>query len=158
MITQITENVAIGGYPDAINTEALLKEKIDCVLSLRGGEVEDSSIIEESICHSLNIAFFRVPIYDINYWANHESRKGQTNVKIQCKTASYMLELLTEKYKKILVHCTGGIDRAPFVVALYMGKADSEFATLSDLKYWVAEAYKFIKGKRPQIIPHLEWV
>ena len=163
MISWILKKIAIGEYTDAVNTEALIQGKIDCVLSLRGGEAEDSSIVEESVCHSLRIAFFRVPIYDLDYWANHESHKGQTNVKIQCKTAVYMLELLAEKYNRILVHCTAGIDRAPFIVALYMAnielahQGDYAFQN-NDLKHWMSEAYKVIKEHRPQIIKHLEWI
>ena len=156
MITWITENVAIGEYTDAVNEELLKKEKIDCVLSLRGGGVEIYSESEEELCRVLGIDFYRVPIMEYD---------KQEVTKIQLRTAAYMLEQLTEKYKRILVHCTAGIDRAPFVVARWIIKKDIIFAgmteysyTEEDLKYWIVEAYKFIKKKRPQVIEHMEWV
>lgn len=159
MISWITETIAIGEYSDALNKEALIQSNVDCILSLRGGELEDSSNEEAQFCHNLGIAFFRVPIHDMDYWTNHESGKGQFKVKIQCRVAAYMLDLLTEKYKRIMVHCTSGIDRAPFVVAYYMGKIDNGYSmTKSDLKFWISKAYKFIEYKRPQIIEHMEWV
>ena len=150
MITWITETIAIGEYSDALNTESLKKERINCILSLRGAGVEDSSFDEKQLCDWLGIPFHRVPVTEM---------ARLVNVKIQLKTASYMLDLLTDKYKRILVHCTSGIDRAPFVVAYYMGKVDDEYSmTESDLKFWIGEAYKFIKRKRPQIIEHWEWI
>jgi len=159
MISWITETIVIGDYSDALNEEALIQSKVDCILSLRGGEAENSSIEEEQLCHNLGIVFFRVPIYDMDYWTNHDSGKDQTNVKIQCRVAAHMLDLLTDEYKRIMVHCTAGIDRAPFVVAYYMGKVDDEYSmTESDLKFWIDNAYKFIKRKRPQIMRHMEWV
>lgn len=150
MITWITETIAIGEYSDTLNTESLKKEKIDCILSLRGAGIEEDAFDEIGFCNWLGISFYRVPVIEM---ASLES------VKIQLKTASYMLDLLTDIYKKILVHCTAGIDRAPFVVAYYMGKVDDGYSmTESDLKFHISNAYKFIKGKRPYIIEHLEWV
>jgi len=162
MISWILKKVAIGEYLDALNEEALAKERINCILSLRGGKEEDSSVEEETHCANLGIAFFRVPIFDRDYWTNHESGKGQAKVKIQCKAAAYILDLLVKRYKRILVHCTGGVDRAPFVVALYMANIELEnqddYPIKRTLKYFIIEAYKFIKGKRTQIHEHMEWV
>ena len=163
MISWILTKVAIGEYLDAVNEEALKQNEIDCILSLRGGEAEDSSIEEENICFNLGITFFRVPIFDRGYWCKHDNNEEQVNVKLQLKTAAYMLDLLADRFKRILVHCTGGIDRAPFVVALHMSKMELEYQddyvlSRTDLAFWVDKAYKFIKEKRPQIIRHMEWV
>jgi protein-tyrosine phosphatase len=49
---------------------------------------------------------------------------------------------------KILIHCTGGIDRAPFVVASYLVKVYG-----LDL----ADAYRQIKKVRPGVCEHPEW-
>jgi protein-tyrosine phosphatase len=144
MITWITGNVAIGEYSDAINNRLLKREKIDCILSLRGGELEDDSSFEERVCKNLGIYFFRAPINDL-YWSE---TGDQSNVKIQVKTATYMLKLLTKKYKRILVHCTGGIDRSPCVVALWLSNKN---------KSYIDVVYADIKKKRPQIIEHYEW-
>lgn len=154
MISWITENVAIGEYTDAYNRENLIKEKIDCILSLRGEGVEENAFAEIHICNCLGIDFYRVPVTDV---------RGTKNIKIQLKTAVYMLDLLAEKYNRILVHCTEGIDRAPFVVALYLTRLNADLAkatklNTSDLKFWMAKAYDFIQDKRPQIKRHMEWI
>ena len=154
MITWITENVAIGEYTDAVNEELLKKEKIDCILNLRGSGVEESSYDEIELCDWLDIHFYRVPIVETEH---------PKVTKIQLRTAAYMLEQLTQKYKRILVHCTAGIDRAPFVVAYWMMKRDVEIDESSilsegDKVFWIARAYEIIKEKRPQIVEHLEWI
>ena len=143
MITWITENVAIGEYTDAVNEELLKKEKVDCILSLRGSGVEESSYDEIELCDWLDIHFYRVPIVETEH---------SKVTKIQLRTAAYMLEQLTQKYKRILVHCTAGIDRAPFVVAYWMCKEN--YISMN----WITETYKFIKEKRPQIVEHMEWI
>jgi len=149
MITWITENVAIGEYSDVFNEELLIKEKIDCILSLRGHGIEESSFDEIEKCNWLGIYFYRIPVTDV----------GKTDVKIQLRTASYMLDLLTKKYKRILVHCTAGIDRAPFVVAYWMAIKDNLILPrCDDYRFWISRAYDFIQEKRPQIIRHMEWV
>jgi len=156
MITWITENVAIGEYTDAVNEELLKNENIDCVLSLRGYGVEEADSWERIVCETiLKIDYYRIPVAEDN----------DRMVKLLLRTAAYMLEQLTEKYKRILVHCTAGIDRAPFVVAYWIIKRDIIFAEITgydytegDLKYWIADAYKIIKEKRPQIVEHMEWV
>jgi protein-tyrosine phosphatase len=56
--------------------------------------------------------------------------------------------LLHEPNTKILIHCTGGIDRAPFVVASYLVKVYG-----LDL----ADAYRQIKKVRPGVCEHPEW-
>ena len=145
MITWITENVAIGEYTDACNRENLLREKIDCVLSLR-------IIIplgEPILCKQNDIRFVHIPV-GLTYEEDKDS------IKEELRTAAYMLFELLEKYNRILVHCTAGMDRAPFVVAEYL--AHKEYYRLMDIKMQMEEAYKDIKKKRPQIIEHLEWV
>ena len=154
MITWITENVAIGEYADAVNAGALMIENIKCILSLRGGDTESDDSFENLRCKQCGIDYYRVPIMEYD--------KVEVT-KIQLRTAAYMLEQLTEKYKRILVHCTAGIDRAPFVVAYWIGKysggKDVENMIKDyDLRFWITRAYEFIKGKRPQVIEHMEWV
>jgi len=149
MITWITENVAIGEYTDAVNREVLNKEGIDCVLSLRTGlglEVEQ----DQECCHEANI-LENLEIYYYNVPVGINSHRNIETIKIELRTAAYMLEQLTEKYKRILVHCTAGIDRAPFVVAAYLSGLHED---IMDMDYW----YCKIKEKRPQIIEHWEWI
>jgi len=149
MISWITENVAIGEFLD-INQELLEKEKIDCILNLR----LSVSTREDVVRQVLGIAYYHVSV---------GREQGLEPIKIELKVASYMLGLLAEKYNRILVHCTAGMDRSPFVVALYLTRlnADVSRATkldTTDLKFWLDKAYNFIKEKRPQIIKHMEWV
>jgi len=49
---------------------------------------------------------------------------------------------------KVLVHCNAGIDRAPFVVALWFHITKG---------YDFDTSYDFVKKKRPQAIQHWEW-
>jgi len=149
MITWITENVAIGEYADAVNELLLEKEKIDCILSV----TVISSLEETSVLDRLGIPYFHVQV------GRHQ---GLEPVKIELRTAAYMLEQLIVKYKRILVHCTAGIDRAPFVVAYWMMKNryDSCFGEFDEeyKREWMLHFYEFIKGKRPQVIEHMEWI
>lgn len=164
MISWITDNIAIGEYTDVINEELLKKEKIDCILSLRTGLGLEESMNESYLdfLEGLGIIYYNVPV-GIN------PHKDINTIKIELRTAAYMLEQLTNKYKRILVHCTAGMDRAPFVVAYWMlkhepcptllKKGDDIFSMHKrDLRFWIIRAYEFIKEKRPQIIEHMEWI
>lgn len=144
MINWITENIAIGEYTDAINRELLTKEKIDCVLSLRGGEAEQNNLYEEKLCRGLGISFCNLPVIEYDFLEV---------LKIQLKSASYMLEQLSRKYKRILVHCTAGIDRAPFVVAAYLSELHKGEQYSVNMEYF----YSKVKRLRSQIIEHWEW-
>ena len=50
---------------------------------------------------------------------------------------------------KTLVHCHGGMDRSPFVVAMYLHVYHSRHPF---------DAYESVKKRRPQTIIHGEWV
>lgn len=149
MISWITEKVAIGDYSDAMNRESLIKEKIDCIVCLR----RYLPVKEEALRNILKIPLFHISV---------GSRQGLESIKIELRTATYLLELLSEKYNRILIHCTAGIDRSPFVVACYMARMELEcqddFPIQRDFKHWVTEAYKFIKRKSPQVMEHWEWI
>jgi len=49
---------------------------------------------------------------------------------------------------KVLVHCHGGMDRSPFVVAMYL----HEYKDMEPM-----EAYELVKKRRPQTIIHDDW-
>jgi len=149
MISWITENVAIGKYTDACNRENLIREKIDCIVNLR----MEASLGEEILARQINIAYFHLPT-----GSDEEHVKRELHCACAC-----LAELIVGKYERILVHCTAGIDRAPFVVALYLTRLDAELGKASgldktDLKFWLAKAYDFIQEKRPQIRKHMEWI
>ena len=160
MITWITKNVAIGEYTDALNEELLKKEKIDCILSLRTGLGLESGNDDFKfyLYDRMEIRYYNIPV-GINAHIDKES------IKVELITAAYMLEQLIGKYKRILVHCTAGIDRAPFVVAYWIagysgyGK-DINFIYSKEFNFnfWINKAYELIKEKRSQVIEHMEWI
>ena len=50
---------------------------------------------------------------------------------------------------KVLVHCHGGMDRSPFMVALYLHVYK---------KMTPIEAYELVKKRRPETIIHDDWM
>ncbi|MHC1681043.1 MAG: dual specificity protein phosphatase family protein [Methanomassiliicoccales archaeon] len=63
--------------------------------------------------------------------------------------AGDMIEALTHFDAKVLIHCTEGIDRTPFLAMVYVSKK-------YDMPY--REAYEFVKSKRPETIYHWDWM
>jgi len=85
--------------------------------------------------------------------------------------ASKKLFIILHRDKKnierVLVHCTAGIDRSPFVVAKYLSdnvkiipKASNDPTKAIDFHDVgsMESAYAFIKLSRPSICEHPEWV
>lgn len=60
----------------------------------------------------------------------------------------YTLSHFMEDRVKVLVHCHGGMDRSPFVVAMYL----HEYKDMDPM-----EAYELVKRRRPQTIIHDDW-
>lgn len=133
MISWITDNIAIGDYADANNLELLLKEKIDAVLNL----CYQPDVYEQS---NQGIKFFHVKVGDY---------QGKEVIDVEFNVANRMLEFLSDRYNKILIHCMGGIDRAPFLMVRFLHLKNG-------LSY--QGAYKLVKEKRPSVIEHWEWV
>lgn len=61
----------------------------------------------------------------------------------------FALEKLCLYNCKILLHCHGGIDRAPFIAMMYVHRC-------FDLTH--ADAYQWVKKQRPQTMEHWDWV
>ncbi|HYV51868.1 MAG TPA: dual specificity protein phosphatase [Candidatus Eisenbacteria bacterium] len=55
---------------------------------------------------------------------------------------------LIRKKRDVMVHCLGGVDRAPTVVQKYL----VDYHGMSE-----DNAAKLIKSKRPQALPHWDW-
>jgi protein-tyrosine phosphatase len=55
---------------------------------------------------------------------------------------------LIRKKRDLVVHCLGGVDRAPTVVQKYL----VDYHGMSE-----DNAAKLIKSKRPQALPHWDW-
>jgi len=99
MITWITENIAIGEYLDACNREVLLANKIDCIVDLR----IEKPLGAEILARQNNIAYFHLPV-----------GSSEENIKreLRCAYGCLMVIIGEYHYKRILVHCTAGIDRS----------------------------------------------
>lgn len=61
----------------------------------------------------------------------------------------YTISSFMEDRRKVLVHCHGGMDRSPFVVAMYL----HEHKGMDPM-----EAYELVKRRRPQTIIHDDWM
>jgi hypothetical protein len=123
MINQITGKLAICEATDIIpiniSNGAI---HYDCVLNV--DQIDHPG--ERELCESLGITYIWQPV---------PRKRTKTNAQFS-------------HYKRILVHCYAGFDRAPFVVAKYL----SSVAALS-----IPQAYSIIKQQRP-IMEHYEWI
>ena len=138
-INWIVNRLAIGEYSD-IEVDRLTREHVTCVLNVRETiSQEDIDIMKEAKVRIMFVPLKADPDYNpIEYIR-------------ECKTAVMFLHNAMMDGERVLVHCTAGMDRAPFIVALYMS---SPFYSLDSVR----EAYKKIKAKRPVILEHEEWL
>ncbi len=133
MISRITEQIYIGDQMDAINEGVIKHYQFDAILNVNDRELPE----EIELCRKYNIGYTYYPAYG----------KNQKQRMQNC--AKSLAALIQINYQKILVHCEAGIDRAPFVVALYLSAAKS---------IPVTKAYNIIKYYRHQVMEHLEWI
>jgi protein-tyrosine phosphatase len=131
MISKINDNIYIGDQLDALNKELLEKYKFDVVINLNN-RIDPE---EEKIVSSTGASYVEAD-YEMDF-------------KEMLKNISYSLEEYSNAGLKTLVHCEAGIDRAPFVVALY-------FSTKNNIE--LSRAYNVVKYFRRQIMEHYEWV
>jgi hypothetical protein len=138
MINQITGKLAICEATDIIpiniSNGAI---HYDCVLNV--DQIDHPG--ERELCESLGITYIWQPV-------PRKRTKTNAQFKKDLCIAADMLERISSHYKRILVHCYAGFDRAPFVVAKYL----SSVAALS-----IPQAYSIIKQQRP-IMEHYEWI
>ena len=134
MISKITDQIYIGDQVDATNKELLEQLNFNCILNLNDREDLDEEKISKQL--GINYIVYKIP--------------EKKQFKIRLHEASEILKNLEDtKYDKILVHCEAGIDRAPFVVALYLSKK---------LNVPIHKAYNIVKYFRPQTFVHTEWI
>jgi protein tyrosine/serine phosphatase len=163
MISKVTENLYIGEYTDIIGqtpeeTELRLKRikalGIEHVISLCSQDIEDSQIINEAETFKANaqsknstrICLHHQPVpVDRNF----AGRGDPFKVGLELALNEINTILLREPNARIIIHCTAGIDRSPFVVASYLVRVCG-----LDL----AEAYRQIKKVRPCVCEHPEWI
>jgi len=139
MIDRITSNVSIGEKQDALNERLLKQLHINYILNVN--EVDSSE--ESRITWKLNIQYLWCPIPSEKY-------TSMQTLKEDLNAVSNILEDLAKtKSNNILIHCCSGIDRAPFIVALYLSR---------NKQIEIGEAYQIIKQKRKHVMEHYEWV
>lgn len=158
MISKITENIYIGEYSDIVGptpeeTRSRIKQikalGIEHVISLCARvqiTKEAEAFKANSQGNNLCIWLHHQPIpVNSNLAGRHDPFKRGLELALNEINAI----LLREPNAKILIHCTGGIDRAPFVAASYLVRVCG-----LDL----ADAYRQIKKVRPCVCEHFEWV
>lgn len=138
MITPITKKIYIGEKGDVTenNIDWLFHNRnieIDCVLDLTDIPNEK----EADLCNTSGVEYIKIPV------------PSKKQFKQPLAKAATVLEKLVKQYDHIIVHCDAGIDRAPFVVALYL----SNVAHLS-----LGQAYNIVKANRKETVEHYEWL
>ena len=176
MISKITENLFIGEFLDVVGQtpeeqksriEQLKQLGITHVLSLCSEGVEDSQIEREELALRNTYLWLRREAVPTSVKGTKFCGRSDP-MKFGLELALYEINsiLFGQPSAKILVHCTAGIDRAPFVVASYLvrhhfhmryngeWKMENHYSfTVNDL----AEAYVEIKKVRPFVCEHHEW-
>ena len=162
MISRITDQLYLGEYSDVIgSTDAETKCHmiqlnilgITDILSLLCNEGIESCLIEKEV-----EAFKVNQKGKIKLQLHHQP--VPTNLKVAGRHDAYQVgfQLAIKKINNIfynnpkavlLIHCVGGVDRSPFLLAAYLARSRH-----SD----IAEAYKIIKKNRSHVIEHSEWV
>jgi len=144
MITKITENLYIGDHDDVVNHNAdELNQLLSClevtaIVNLMETEDErEVTLIKEAMKKGAQVKYFWMPI-----------GTGEQDLYLEFVQACKKLEELLTKNETVLLHCLGGIDRAPFITALYLSKK---------LCIPVQDAYLIVRKKR-QIVEHYEWL
>jgi protein-tyrosine phosphatase len=115
----IDDFVAVGSLLDAERVNELKEEDIDLIVDAR-------------------VAFERADV--INY---------KPIVPKVLRAADILVALSQTIMPKILIHCTFGVERTPFLAMVYVSRKYS-------MTY--EEAYNYVREKRPQTIFRWDWV
>jgi len=196
MITKITNNLFIGEFSDIVDDESLalmdkwIHEKHYCGqqpelpvmqrlkelgITTIMNVMERSDEREEKLLrfiwyNGVRVRYKFEPVPSDGYI---DENMGIDKLKEGLAFAYYELDSIffADYQEKVLVHCTGGIDRSPFVVASYLYKKikylweDEKGITYGlngqNTSYQfnsLHDAYDFIKKKRPFVLEHPEWI
>ena len=155
MISKIRENLFIGKYSDVVaqfektadeNRQLLVGLKslgITDVLSLCNSNEENCLNKKEKKSFETNRA--------VGIKFHHQSVPSNNGNYVESfKLALKKLDriLAVNPKAKVLIHCFGGIDRAPFLAASFLSFSDE-----MDL----ACAYSELRKVRPFVVSHYEW-
>ena len=139
MINQITSKIAMCEAQEVtVYNLANGAAKFDCILNLHHQEFTG----EKELCANLGIKYIWQPV--------PRKRSHTTEaMKKDLRIAADLLEILVKHYNRIIVHCQGSVDRAPFVVSKYL----SNVAYLT-----MPQAYRIVKQQRKETCEHYEWI
>ena len=125
---EIIDNIYIGNYSYALNSDLMLKDGITYILNCGNGLknfYEKDNIFK----------YLYLPIYDSEY---------QKLDKFLEKSNKFIKEG-SEKGNKILSHCGAGMSRSVTMCLMYM---------IIEKKYKYSEAFKIMKEKRKCAVPN----
>jgi predicted protein tyrosine phosphatase len=155
MISEIRENVLIGEFGDVVSqfketsvqNKKLLKNleklKITDVLSLCNSNEENCLNRKEIMSFEKN--------RQIRIRLHHQpvpSKNGSYEEGFKLALKELCKILSDDPKAKVLVHCFGGVDRSPFLVASFLSLC---------YKMSLQDAYSEIRKVRPFIARHYEW-
>jgi protein tyrosine/serine phosphatase len=155
MISKITDRVFIGEYSDVVGpTPEETTSRLKQLQALGIGHVVSlcarTQITKEEAAFKANSP--------LGIWLHHQpipvnkksaGRRDAFKLGLELALNEIVTILGDEPNAKILIHCTAGIDRAPFVVASYLVRVCG-----LDL----ADAYRQIKKIRSCVCEHYDWV
>ena len=155
MISKICKNVFIGEYSDVVSQfdktpdenrrllENLKRLGISDVLSLCNSDEEDCLNKKEERSFKTN-QLAGIQLHHQPISIRHSSCKETFKLALE-----KINQILSENPKaKVLIHCFGGVDRAPFLAAAFL--SFSRQIQLND-------AYSDIRKIRPFVVEHYEW-
>ena len=88
-------------------------------------------------------------IIDLREWDAEWTFEEEEFFLIDAMLRLIKITLETSTENPVLVHCHAGMDRSPFIAAMYLHVYEG---------IPVDTAYAWVKRKRPQTIEHWEWV
>lgn len=154
MINWVTPRLGVGSLGDIKSQDVLEKNRIDAVLFL-GDEHESTKVQAATARAGTTYRWYPVVVKGVDpplltalsdpIWID----KANSQIRGLLHGATKVLQDLTYSYGRVVVACTAGIDRSPFVAASVLvstGKAKS-----------LSEAYGMIRRVRPFIMEHYEW-
>jgi len=160
VISRITDQLYLGEYSDVIgSTDAETKSHliqltilgITDVLSLCNEGVESCLINKEVEAFKVNKkSKITLQVHHQPVPVNSEVAGRHDPFKVGFHLALKKINniLFNDPKAKILVHCSAGIDRAPFLVASYLARSNH---------LDIADVYREIKKVRPSVCEHIEW-
>lgn len=137
--SQITPNIFLGSYRDALCAEFLLKRGITRVLNI----TEECSIPEDLMRNKDKIKTMQIPIKD----------RGDVMITKYFHECIKFIHDTVVSGEKILVHCFMGISRSATIVIAYLMRYGFESSFVENPVSY-SDAINFVRGKKGDICPN----